>query len=202
MAKITRVKSARERRNADGTLKPNHICEFHQEPIKPGDSYKWISVMTSPRSSHSRYRCDSAPDWHRWDYSSSLSARVEQVQYEFSKAVEGAETKEDIEQVLAETAESIREIAEEKRDSAQNMEDGFGHPTEKSDELNETADELDSWADDVESANIEDAPDEDDFDEGADDMEQTAEEAYQEALEQWQEEARSTAQEFVDQSPV
>lgn len=192
MAKITRVKSARERRNADGTLKPNHVCEFHQEPIKPGDSYKWISVMTSPRSSHSRYRCDSAPDWHRWDYSSSLSARVEQVQYNFASEIESVESKEDVEQILASTADEIREIAEEKRESAQNMEDGFGHPTEKSDELNETADELDSWADDVESWDIEDYPE----------APEGEEEPSEDQVDEWRENAVAAAQEAVDQSPV
>ena len=204
MAKINRVKSARVRKDKDGNVKPNHICEVHQgEEIKPGDSYKYISIKTGPYSSHTRYRCAAAPDWHHWDYSSSLSARVAQIQHDGEEALSSAEIAEDFESVAEEIAEWIEGLAQEKYENAQNIEDGFGHPTAKSEELDEIASGLDDWATEIRDAanGLDDAPEQENFDDD-DDSGQTAEELHQEALEAWADEARDAIQEALDNCPV
>lgn len=194
MAKIVHVQSARIRKDKDGNVKPNHKCELHGEEIKPGDSYKHVTIKTGPRSSHTRYRCAASPNWKRWELSSSLDARVEQIQYEGANSLEGAETKDDFESMTESLAEEIEGLAEEKRESGQNMEDGFGHPTQQSESLEEIADSLDEWAQAIRDAanNLDDAPEENDAS-YADDPEQ-----YEDDLEQWQESARDEVQQALD----
>jgi hypothetical protein len=206
MAKIVSVKAARVRKDPDGNVKPNHVCEVHPgEEIKPGDPYKHISVKTGPYSSKTRYRCQVAPDWHWWDYSSSLGALVAQIQYEGEKelADADAQTADDWQGVAEEIASRVDELAEEKRESAQNIEDGFGHPMPQSEELEEAADSLDDWATEIRDAanGLDEPPDEDDFDDD-DDSGQTAAELHQEAMEAWQDEAREAILDALNNSPA
>jgi hypothetical protein len=206
MAQIKHIKSARIRKDADGNLKPNHVCEIHPgEEIKPGDPYKHISVKTGPYSSTTRYRCEAAPDWHWWDYSSSLGALIAQIQYEGEQDVAGTdgETTDDWQAVAEQIAERIDELAEEKRESASNIRDGFGHDMPQSEELDEAADNLEGWATEIRDAanSLDDPPDEDDFDDD-DDSGQTAEDLHQEALEAWQDEAREAITDALNNSPV
>lgn len=119
-------------------------CEDRE--IKVGMAYKWIE----PSGQRVRNRHETCPTWNVWDYSSSLSARIAQIQ---SDEPEG-ESEDDFKDWANSKAEEIRELAEEKRESASNIEDGFGHATYQSDELNETADNLEQWADDLENVDI------------------------------------------------
>lgn len=160
--KIVRVARARERRDNEGNVKPPLVCELDStHVITPGTPYKHVKLhMRAPK----HVRCADCPDWRIWDISSSMSARLEQIAFDFDTAIQSAENPDDVQSALEEAANAVREIAEEKRDGAQNIEDGFGHPTQQSDELVETADTLASWADEIEAAEVPDLPEPEDVD--------------------------------------
>jgi hypothetical protein len=125
-------------------------CKHETREIKVGEPYKWIE----PSGQRVRNRHADCPSWNVWEYSSSLSARIAQIQNDDPEG----DSPEDFQSWAAEKAEEIRGLAEEKRESASNIEDGFGHATYQSDELNETADSLEQWADDVENVEVPDLP--------------------------------------------
>lgn len=134
--------------------KPNYKCGKCGVEIKPGDPYKHISPKSGPYGGRKLIRCGTCPTWHRWEYSSSLDARLEQISYDFDQAVDAAESTDDIQSALDDAAASIEELAGEKREGADNIESGFGHPTSQSEELAEMADNLEQWSSDVSSADI------------------------------------------------
>ena len=138
---------------------PMPTCDFCRRTIEVGSSYKYVDLM----SRGTRFRHSECPNWHPWELSGSLSARIAQIQYE---AVVEIDESMDVDDIVGETsgvADEIRALAEEKREAAQNIEDGFGHPTYQSDELNEIADRLESWADEVEYIPFEDKPEDGPF---------------------------------------
>jgi hypothetical protein len=135
-------------------------CDSCHKPIEVGQPYKHISPKSGPYGGRTLNRHGHCPDWNVWDYSSSLSARIAQIQHDGWQTFDATtfESTDDVTSALSEVAEEIRSLAEEKRESAGNIEDGFGHATSASDELNEQADTLDGWADDVENADVPDLP--------------------------------------------
>lgn len=152
MARVTRVTKA---------AKP-HRCGHCGRDIAKGEPYKHISPRAH-RAARGRklVRCATCPDWQVWEYSNSLSARIQQIQYEGAQTIEAAgDHLEDVPGELL--ASAIRELAKEKRESATNIEEGFGHPTSQSDELNQTADDLDGWADDIDGFELNDRPEQED----------------------------------------
>lgn len=217
MPRITTVKCAKERKNPDGSLKPNLVCELDETEIKPGDPYKWVRVKTGPRSSHKRVRCHTCPTWQRWDLSNSLSARLEKVSHDLGVAVAEAGDGDDATSARDEAASAIRELAQEKRESASNVEEGFGHPTEQSEELAGIAEQLDSWAEEIEEVEIPDVPEPEEQDcedcdaTGEQDGEQcdtcngdgrtTPDEATDEQMDEWRSEVED-ALSIVDEGPV
>lgn len=126
-------------------------CTQPSREIAVGASYKWIE----PSGQRIRNRHATCPTWKQWEYSSSLSARIAQIQDEGPGDFESAE---DAQEWASNKAQEIRDLAEEKRESASNIEDGFGHATSQSDELNETADNLESWADEMDSVDLPEFP--------------------------------------------
>lgn len=154
MPKIIHVKSAHRPRAG----KSYQQCEECGKEILPRMPYKHVTVMTGPRSSHKRVRCNDCPTWQPWDLSNALWARLAQITHEFSNELSSCEDEDSIRDLLNITAEAVREIAEEKRESASNIEDGFGHPTSLSEELEGVADELETWADEIENADIPEYP--------------------------------------------
>jgi hypothetical protein len=158
MATIVHVKSARERRNPDGTIKPLHTCASCSKEITVGSPYKHMSIKTSPTSSRKLIRCADCADWHVWEYSNSTSARCAQIVWEAETALADADDSDEATDIMQAAADAARELAEEKRDSASNIEDGFGHPTQQSEELTELADGLEEWATSLEQASIPDFP--------------------------------------------
>lgn len=136
---------------------PMPVCDYCHEEIKVGSPYKWIE----PSGQRVRNRHADCPTWNVWDYSSSLSARIAQIQHDDP---DDFDTVDDLQAWAAGKAEEIRGLAEEKRESAQNIEDGFGHATYQSDELNEQADSLEQWAYDLENADIPEIPEPDEED--------------------------------------
>lgn len=140
-------------------LPPRKCGMCHQE-IQVGSPYKHISPRSGPYGGRTMYRCASCPDWHVWEYSSSLSARTAEISHNFWESFNGAifESTDDVQEILNEAAEAIREIAGEKEESAQNIEDGFQHETQQSQELRDVSEQLNSWADDVEGVSLSDYP--------------------------------------------
>ena len=136
---------------------PNLKCEQCGEEIKPGDSYKHVTVKNTYGGTK-HVRCATCPTWQPWDLSNSLSARLSQVSFDFGNAVQDANEPGDIETALQDAAQAVRDIAEEKKESAQNIEDGFQHPTQMSEELQQVGDDLDSWADEIEGADVPELP--------------------------------------------
>lgn len=139
-------------------------CQVDGGEILPGTPYKHVTPKSGPYGGRQRNRHAAHPSWQPWDLSSSLSARIQQVQYEAETALGGVDDPDSATQVLADAAEAIRGLAEEKREAAQNMEEGFGHSTSQSEELEGQADELEAWADEVEGVDVPDLPDPEDVD--------------------------------------
>lgn len=137
---------------------PSEKCGKCGRDIEVGQPYKHISPRSGPYGGRRLVRCATCPEWHVWEYSSSLSARLAEVSYNFEQAISETTSEEDADSALTDAADAVRGIAEEKRESAQSIEDGFQHATSQSDELNEIADSLDSWADDIENATVPDFP--------------------------------------------
>jgi hypothetical protein len=135
---------------------PNLVCDKCRQEITVGSPYKHISPKSGPYGGRKLVRCGTCPMWNVWEYSSSLGARIAEVQHGFD--VSGAESEEEVRDALTEFADAVREIAAEKQESAENMEEGFGHPTSMSEELTEIAESLESWADEVEYADVPELP--------------------------------------------
>lgn len=134
--------------------KPLLTCDHCHKPIEIGTPYKHISPKSGPYGGRTLNRHESCPTWQVWEYSSSLSARIAQIQDAFSIDLSGVESPDDVTAALQAAAEAIRELAEEKRESASSIEDGFGHATYQSEELEQTADDLESWADEIENVSV------------------------------------------------
>lgn len=137
---------------------PPYACDYCRKPIEIGTPYKHVTPKSGPYGGRKRTRHAKCPTWHVWELSNSLSARIEQIQYEFAQAISGVESEDDATSALSEAAEAIRELAQEKEDAAQNIEDGFQHETEMSMELREQSEALNAWADEVEAADIPEFP--------------------------------------------
>lgn len=185
--------------------------------IKVGMSYKWIE----PSGQRVRNRHAACPTWNVWDYSSSLSARIAQIQ---DGGPDDFESVEDAQAWAQDKAQEIRDLAEEKAQSASNMEEGFGHETEQSAELAETAEQLESWADDLEGTDLPEYPEaeEDECEEcsgtghvsieedGGDDTcaecegsgKHTPEEPTEEQVSEWRDAVQEALQSALDECPV
>ena len=191
-------------------------CAHESREIALGTSYKWIE----PHGRGMMARHIDCPTWQVWEYSSSLSARIAQIQDGDPDPAEFDDA-DGLKGWLESKAEEIRGLAEEKRESASNIEEGFGHETEQSTELNDIADQLDGWADEVEQADIPEAPEPEEEDcpecggtgtvkpeDGDDNCEacdgagtQTPEEPSEEAMDTWKDEAIAAAREALDNAP-
>jgi hypothetical protein len=209
---------------------PNRNCGKCGNEIKVGDPYKHISPRSGPYGGRTLYRCSECPNWYVWEYSSSLSARLAEVSFNFNETLDSAESEDDVQTALNDAAEAVREIASEKEEGADNIESGFGHETQQSEELREIAEQLNSWADEIDSATIPDFPDPEedeceecsgsgsianpDWDDEVEDQEEeiacdtcdgtgqfTPDEPNSEQIEAWRDEVRSDLS-IVDESPV
>lgn len=129
---------------------PMPKCSKCGVEIAVGQPYKYTETYN-----RTIIRCGTCPVPHEWEYSSSLGARVAQIQHEGAEAIGNAGDADELTSAASDIAGQIRELAEEKRESASNIEEGFGHATYQSEELEGQADELDSWADEVEGADVE-----------------------------------------------
>lgn len=133
---------------------PLYRCGSCGKDIEVGTPYKWIEPKSGPYGGRFMARHASCPTWQVWEYSSSLSARIAQLQYEGEQALSAACSQEDIEAARDSIAAEIEALADEKEEAAQNMEDGFGHETYQSTEIRETADSLRSWGEEVGQAEV------------------------------------------------
>lgn len=139
--------------------KPLLKCDHCHKDIEIGTPYKWIKPKSGPYGGRQLNRHAACPSWNVWDYSSSLDARIAQIQDAFQTDMNGVESPDDVRDALSAAADSIRELAEEKREAASNIEDGFGHETYQSEELNQLGDDLEAWADDIENTEVPDQED-------------------------------------------
>jgi hypothetical protein len=138
---------------------PNYKCGKCGKEILPGMPYKWIEPRSGPYGGRLMVRCTECPNWNIWEYSSSLSARIAELQFNASTALEAEfDSEDDLRSIMDEIATDIRSLAEEKEEAASNMEDGFGHETYQSQEIADQAQSLNDWADEVENVTIPDLP--------------------------------------------
>lgn len=188
MARVTRVKKAR-------VSKYTRRCDYPGcgRVIEPGDGMKYISPrLPGSLGSVTRYRCAGHPDWHVWEYSSSLSARIAEIQHDGADTIRMMD-EDTAESAPSEIADRIRDLADEKRGSADNVESGFGHPTQLSEDLSQQADDLEAWAEEIEAIDTLDGkPDEEDDDP----------DSYEESIESWLESLRNTLQDALDGCPL
>lgn len=141
--------------------KPNLRCDFpgcSDPEIRPGQSYKHITPRSGPYGGHQKNRHVEHPNWNVWEYSSSLSARIAEIEDMWSSRYADCESEDDVTELLSEIAEEARSLASEKEEAASNIEDGFGHETEQSMELVQQAESLNDWADEIESADAPEFP--------------------------------------------
>lgn len=129
-------------------------CGRCGKEIKPGDRY----LQWSFRYGGTHYRCLE----HRprpSELTQSKMGTVYAAQESLQDQLPGAESLEDIADLMGNLAEEVREVAEEYRDAAEAMgEAGYEHE-ERADELEYWADEIEGW----DSGEFED-PDDDDPD--------------------------------------
>ena len=138
---------------------PNRKCGKCGKEIEVGSPYKHISPRSGPYGGRTLYRCKSCPDWHVWEYSGSLSARLAEIDFNFTEELDAEfEDTDYVQDALNTAAEAVREIAGEKTEAADNIENGFQHATYQSDELRDQGEQLESWADEIESADIPELP--------------------------------------------
>lgn len=202
---------------------PMPICDFCNEGIQVGTAYKWIE----PHGSRVRNRHASCPTWNVWEYSSSLSARIAQIQ---SDSPDDFDSLEDAQSWASDKAQEIRDLAAEKQEAADNVESGFGHETEQSSELADIAQQLEDWADNLESVDLPEYPEAEEEDcgdcegtgsiaqDGSDQQAEvgedeqcptcggsgraTPDEPTEEQIDTWSEEVRDALQSVLDESPV
>lgn len=178
------------RRTVEDRSKPKPLltCDYCHKPIEIGTPYKHITPKSGPYGGYQRNRHESCPTWQVWDYSSSLSAQVAQIEHDFNEGLAGVNDEDDVQSLLDDAAQAVRDIAEEKRQSAQNIEEGFGHETSTSQDLSDVADQLDSWADEIESATIPDRPEH----EPEDPEDDEGDELTDDELQEWRDEVANT----------
>jgi hypothetical protein len=111
---------------------PPRDCEFCELPIPVHTAFKILSVRRGPEVEH-RYRHESCPDWHLWEYSTSYEARLAKSRYAVEHAdwdaVMNAHHADDI---VRYAAADLSELARSLSDSLRRMEEGFGHPSKSS----------------------------------------------------------------------
>jgi hypothetical protein len=130
---------------------PLRKCDNCGRTIDIGTPYKWVAVKTSAYYSTKRVRCGTCPSWQQWELSSSLSARLAQVDHDARNGLDETDASA-VSDALRSAADAVRDIALEKAEGADNIENGFGHETEQSSELRQISDDLETWADELESA--------------------------------------------------
>lgn len=198
-AKVTKsgrpIKLRRSERDLEHPL-PMPQCDYRQckeasPEIAVGSPYKWLK----PSGQSTRSRHAGCPSWNVWEYSSSLSARIAEIQ---SEEPEVYHLLEDAEAWASGKADEIRDLAEEKLESAQNIVDGFGHETYQSEELEGIATDLECWADDMENVDLPEMPEH----EHEEDDEEHGEEDYEERMSTWRDEIHEALRNALDESPV
>jgi hypothetical protein len=131
-------------------------CQITDRQILPGQAYKHITPKSGPYGGTQKSRHAEHPTWNVWEYSSSLSARVAEIESHFEPGE--YDSVEDVQGHLEDIASEIDELASEKNEAADSIEDGFGHETYVSTEIREQAEALENWAEEVRSLDIPEFP--------------------------------------------
>jgi len=130
---------------------PPRECDYSACPqpdkiIAIGTPFKYISIRRTYGDT-TRYRHESCPSWHPWEYSSALWARVAQIQHENAVDGSGWESEEDADSARDDVAAAVGELRDEKQEALDNMPDGLRDASE----LNDTVSYLDDWVSEIES---------------------------------------------------
>ena len=195
-------------------------CQHEGKVIWPGEPYKHMTPRSGPYGGVKRSRHEEHPSWNTWEYSSSLSARLDQVQYNAQTDLDTTGGEEgDFKGVADALAEGIRELADEKREAAESLESGFGHETQQSMDLAGEAAQLEAWADEAESFEEEAYPEPDhEFEEPEDDEDEDldpnacancgeprddhSDEPTEDEVEAWRSACEAAVQELIDGRPL
>lgn len=129
-------------------------CDIDGGLILPGTSYKHITPKSGPYGGYQRNRHSTHPDWKVWEYSSSVSAQLAQVQDDMHTTIDEYDlsSPDDFDDLRDSVAEMARSFADERQEAVDNMPEGL----QDGSQAQEYAEAAESWADEVENV---DAPD-------------------------------------------
>jgi hypothetical protein len=150
--------------------KANLRCDSCGKDIEPGQSYKWVQPKSGPYGGRKRNRHADCPTWRPSELTSSnVKSILWSATEAFDDAIGGAETVQEIRDLVEEVATAAQDAIDALTESADNMEEGFGHETYQSTELRERAEEIEGWMDELSNWDADEDPDElDDLDIDAD----------------------------------
>jgi hypothetical protein len=131
---------------------PPYTCDYCHQEIAVGSPMKHISPKSGPYGGRKRTRHEGCPTWQVWEYSSSLSARVAQVQHEGATEIGNMADFDDFESVKDTLTQMAQDLLDEKEESMGNMPEGLAEGSV----LAEQIEALESW---VESISDVDEPD-------------------------------------------
>lgn len=133
---------------------PNIKCDFpgctvDGGEILPGTPYKHITPRSGPYGGRQRSRHAEHPSWKVWEYSSSTSARVAQIQDAMDSSIDAFEFSDpsDFEGLKDELSQMAQELLDEKEDALSNMPEGLAYGSQ----VEEQRDTLQEWVDSIES---------------------------------------------------
>lgn len=132
-------------------------CDINGGKIAVGTPYKHITPKSGPYGGYQRNRHAEHPNWAPWEYSSSLSARVAQVQSEAGDLISSYEfsAPEDFDDLKQQVVDMASELRDEKEEAVNNMPEGLAEGSQ----AQEQYEALEQWVDEIDGC---DAPDHDD----------------------------------------
>lgn len=129
-------------------------CPEPNKEIQVGTPYKHISPRSGPYGGRQLNRHASCPDWNIWDYSSSIDARVAQVQSEGEDAIDRLEEEDDFDSILEEIKALAEELWQEKEESLNALPESL----QETGELYERVQALEEWVNGFDDADRPDFP--------------------------------------------
>jgi hypothetical protein len=132
-------------------------CTINDRKIAIGSAYMHISPKSGPYGGLQRNRHAEHPSWQPWEYSSSTSARVAQVQHEAGDLISTYEfsSYDDFDDLRDQVAQMAQELLDEKQESLDNMPEGLADGSQ----IEEQVQALESWVEAIEGVDAPDQPD-------------------------------------------
>jgi len=129
-------------------------CTINDRKIAIGSAYKHISPKSGPYGGRQRNRHEEHPSWNPWEYSSSLSARLAQVQHEGATEIANLAEVDDFESVRDDLAQMAQDLLDEKQESLDAMPEGLGENSV----LAEQVEALETWVETISDVDEPDRP--------------------------------------------